>query len=138
NSPIIDSVAPTLGGVESPAAAEGLRPGDRIVAIGSIQNPTDAELVHITRSHVGEALDMTIERNGTRFPITVTPVLSTVAGEQVGRIGVLLREARETTGIAGSVTGGVKLVGEALAQTVGGLGRIFGPEGVGRLVKLLF
>jgi membrane-associated protease RseP (regulator of RpoE activity) len=138
NSPIIDGVTPTLGGVESPAAAEGLRAGDRIVAIDSIQDPTDAQLVAITRSHVGESLDMTIERNGSRFPITVTPVLSTVAGERVGRIGVLLREARETAGIAGSVTGGAKLVGEAMAQTVGGLGRIFGPEGVGRLFKLLF
>jgi membrane-associated protease RseP (regulator of RpoE activity) len=138
NSPIIDGVTPTLGGVESPAAAEGLRAGDRIVAIDSIQDPTDAQLVAITRSHVGESLDMTIERNGSRFPITVTPVLSTVAGERVGRIGVLLREARETAGIAGSVTGGAKLVGEAMAQTVGGIGRIFGPEGVGRLFKLLF
>jgi membrane-associated protease RseP (regulator of RpoE activity) len=138
NSPIIDSVAPRLGGVESPAAAEGLRAGDRIVAIGSIQDPTDTQLVAITRAHVGEALDMTIERNGARFPITVTPVLATVAGERVGRIGVLLREARETTGIAGSVTGGVKLVGDAMAQTVAGIGRIFGPEGIGRLFKLLF
>jgi membrane-associated protease RseP (regulator of RpoE activity) len=138
NSPIIDGVTPTLGGVQSPAAAEGLRAGDRIVAIGSIKDPTDTQLVAITRAHVGEALDMTIERNGSTFPITVTPVLSTVAGERVGRIGVLLREARETTGIVGSVTGGVKLVGDAMAQTVAGIGRIFGPEGIGRLFKLLF
>ena len=138
NSPIIDGVTPTLGGVQSPAAAEGLRAGDRIVAIGSIQDPTDTQLVAITRAHVGEALDMTIERNGTRFPITVTPVLATVAGERVGRIGVLLREARETTGIVGSVTGGVKLVGDAMTQTIAGIGRIFGPEGIGRLFKLLF
>jgi len=137
NSPIVNAVTPELGGVESPAAAVGLRVGDRIVAIGSLQDPTDAQLVAITRAHVGEPLDMTIERDGKRIPVTVTPVLATVAGQRVGRIGVLLGEARDTSGVVGSVSGGVKLVGSAMAQTVGGLGRIFGPEGVGRLFKLL-
>ena len=138
NSSIILGVTPELGGVESPAAAVGLRAGDRIVAIGPLKDPTDAQLVAITRAHVGDALDMTIQRDGKRFSVTVTPVLATVDGEQVGRVGVLLGEARETSGLIGSVTGGVKLVGSAMAQTVGGLGRIFGPEGVGRLFKLLF
>lgn len=138
NSPIISGVTPKLGGVESPAAAAGLQVGDRIVAIGPLQDPTDTQLVANTRAHVGDALDMTIERDGERISVTVTPVLSTVDGERVGRIGVLLGEARETSGIVGSVTGGVNLVGSAMAQTVGGLGRIFGPEGIGRLFKLLF
>lgn len=138
NSPIINGVTPKLGGVESPAAAAGLQVGDRIVAIGPLQDPTDTQLVANTRAHVGDALDMTIERDGERISVTVTPVLSTVDGERVGRIGVLLGEARETSGIVGSVTGGVNLVGSAMAQTVGGLGRIFGPEGIGRLFKLLF
>jgi membrane-associated protease RseP (regulator of RpoE activity) len=137
NSPIVNAVSPELGGVESPAAAVGLRVGDRIVAIGSLHDPTDAQLVAITRAHVGEPLDMTIERDDKRIPVTVTPVLATVAGQRVGRIGVLLGEARETSGVVGSVSGGVKLVGSAIAQTIGGLGRIFGPEGVGRLFKLL-
>jgi len=138
NSPIINGVTPKLGGVESPAAAAGLQVGDRIVAIGPLQDPTDTQLVANTRAHVGDALDITIERDGERISVTVTPVLSTVDGERVGRIGVLLGEARETSGIVGSVTGGVNLVGSAMAQTVGGLGRIFGPEGIGRLFKLLF
>jgi membrane-associated protease RseP (regulator of RpoE activity) len=137
NSPIVNAVSPELGGVQSPAAAVGLRVGDRIVAIGSLQDPTDAQLVAITRAHVGEPLDMTIERDGERIPVTVTPVLATVAGQRVGRIGVLLGEARETSGVVGSVGGSVKLVGSAIAQTIGGLGRIFGPEGVGRLFNLL-
>jgi membrane-associated protease RseP (regulator of RpoE activity) len=137
NSPIVNAVSPELGGVESPAAAVGLRVGDRIVAVGSLHDPTDAQLVAITRAHVGEPLDMTIERDDKRIAVTVTPVLATVAGQRVGRIGVLLGEARETSGVVGSVSGGVKLVGSAIAQTVGGLGRIFGPEGVGRLFKLL-
>jgi membrane-associated protease RseP (regulator of RpoE activity) len=138
NSPIINGVTPKLNGVESPAAAAGLQVGDRIVAIGPLQDPTDTQLVANTRAHVGDALDMTIERDGERISVTVTPVLSTVDGERVGRIGVLLGEARETSGIVGSVTGGVNLVGSAMAQTVGGLGRIFGPEGIGRLFRLLF
>lgn len=138
SSPLVDGVSPRLNGIESPAAAGGLQTGDRIVGIGPIQDPTDVQLVTYTRNHVGRPITMRIERDGELLELTLTPVLSAVGGEQVGRIGVLLGEARETFGIVGSVTGGVGLVGDAMAQTVGGLGRIFGPEGIGRMFKLLF
>ena len=138
NSPLIDAVAPTLGGAQSPAAAASLRPGDRIVAIGGIQDPTDEQLVGYTREHVGEPIPFVIERDGERFTVTLAPVLATVEGEQVGRIGVLLGWAREETGVVGSITGGGRLVWNALGDTVGNLGRIFGPEGIGRVFRLVF
>ena len=138
NSPLIAGLTPRLDGARSPAAAAGLLPGDRIVSVGPIADPTDVQLVRFTRSHVGEAVTMKIERAGAVFTVTLTPVISTVDGQRVGRIGVLLGEARETTGIVGSVTGGVKLVGTAVVDTIQGFGRIFGPQGIGRLFTLLF
>jgi len=138
-SPLVAAVAPTLdGGVRSPAAVAGIRPGDRIVGVDGITHPTDSQLVEYTRTHVDEPITLTVQRDGRQIRYTVTPVLATVAGRHVGRVGVELTWARQRTGLVGSVTGGVHLVGTAIAQTVGNVGKIFGPEGLGRVVHLIF
>jgi membrane-associated protease RseP (regulator of RpoE activity) len=41
-------------------------------------------------------------------------------------------------GVLGSVTGAADLVGDNIVGTVHGVGRIFGPEGIGRLATLVF
>jgi membrane-associated protease RseP (regulator of RpoE activity) len=138
HSPLVSAVAAKLAGQVSPASAAGLAPGDRLVAVGGIEDPTDLQLVRYTRQHVGQPVVFTVERDGRRFSVTMTPVLSTVEGQQVGRIGVLLDQARETAGPIGSVTGGVRLVGDTLVVIVENLGKVFGPEGIGRVVHLLF
>lgn len=137
-SPLVVEVAATLSGSPSPAAAAGLRAGDRIVGVDGLSNPTDTQLVEYTRAHVGQPVTLRVSRDGRELTFTVTPVLATVAGQRVGRIGVMLGWARETSGILGSITGGVRLVGTSLVDTVKGVGRVFGPEGIGRIFKLLF
>ncbi len=137
-SPLIAAVAPRLDGVVSPAAAAGLRPADRIVRVADIADPTDVELVTYTRRHVGEPVRFTIERDGRRFDVTLTPVLDTVGGERVGRIGVLLEEARERTGPLGAVAAGAGVTWDSAVETVRNLGRVFGPQGIGRVLELLF
>jgi len=140
NSPIIGDVARTLGGATSPAAAAGLKAGDRIIGVDGISNPSDTQLVDFTRTHIGQPVTLRIERDGQEFTVSVTPVLSTVDGQQVGRIGVLLHtiELRKTSGIVGSVTGAVRLQGTTIVATVESMGKIFGPEGISRVGKLLF
>jgi membrane-associated protease RseP (regulator of RpoE activity) len=138
-SPIVAGVARTLDhGTPSPAARAGVRPGDRIVAVDGIHDPTDTQLVAYTRDHVGEPITLTIERDGRTLRFTMTPVMATVQGQQVGRVGVLLSLARERAGPIGAVTGGARLVATAVKQTVLGIGRIFGPQGLGRVVQLIF
>ena len=71
----------------------------------------------------------------------MTPRLDEIEGEEFGRIGVqveAVRIVRVTEGPVGSLTGGVDLVGENLVGTVQGVAGIFGPEGLGRLVDLVF
>jgi RIP metalloprotease RseP len=138
HSPLISEVNAELEGTPSPAAGAGLRADDRIVAIGGIEDPTDVQLVAYTREHVGQPVTLTIERDGERFDVTLVPVLSEVDGEQVGRIGVILSEARETAGLAGMITGGATLTWDALVRTVQNIGHVFGPEGIGRVVHELF
>ncbi|HET9722817.1 MAG TPA: M50 family metallopeptidase [Actinomycetota bacterium] len=138
NSPIVSEVAPTLGGEPSPASVAGLQAGDRIVRIGDIDDPLDSELVAYTREHVGEPIAFVVERDGERFTVTIAPVPATVAGERVGRIGVLLDWAREERGVLGSLAGGANLVVRSIGDIAGSLGRVFGPEGIGRVAELVF
>lgn len=138
NSPLVAAVAPRLDGQVSPAAAAGLRPGDRIVRVGDLADPSDVELVRYTRQHVGEPVPFTIERDGRRFQVTLVPVLSMVHGERVGRIGVVLGRARETAGPLGAVSAGLGVTWDSMVETVRNFGRVFGPEGIGRVVELLF
>ena len=137
-APLIASVTPTLAGSPSPAAAAGVRPGDRVVGVGDLDRPTDVELVEYTRTHVGEEIVLRVERDGAIVEIRVTPVLSLVEGEWAGRIGVALEDARERVGPIGAVAGSARLLVDTTVATAGSLGRIFGPEGVDRLVRLLF
>jgi membrane-associated protease RseP (regulator of RpoE activity) len=138
-SPLVAAVAQELdGGIRSPAAEAGIRPGDRIVGVDAIGEPTDAELVRYTRQHVGDPITLTVDRGGRRLAFTVTPVLATVAGQKVGRVGVELSWARERPGPIGAITGGASLVGSAVTQTITGIGKIFGPEGLGRIAHLIF
>jgi len=136
--PIVAEVAQTLDGAVTPAAQAGLRPGDRIVGITGVDHPTDVELIRITRSHVGKPVTLRVQREDRVFTVTVTPVLATVQGQRVGRIGVVLAEAREPAGLAGSITGGGRLVGSTLVGSVESIGRVFGPEGISRVAQLLF
>jgi len=135
-SPVIASVAPTLRGVESPAAAAGLRPGDRIVEVGPIEDPTAEQLVNYTRRNPDAAIDFVIERDGETFPVTLTPVLATVAGEEVPRIGVDL-SGRLPVGVVGAITGAGSEVADSVVRTVNGVGHIFGPSGIGRVYELV-
>jgi membrane-associated protease RseP (regulator of RpoE activity) len=69
--------------VASPAARAGLQPGDTIVAIGGESvDPTDHDswstVQQAIRNSPGEQLALTIERDGERRDLTVTPIENTV------------------------------------------------------------
>jgi membrane-associated protease RseP (regulator of RpoE activity) len=139
NSPLITGVDATLEGEESPAVKAGLRAGDRIVGVDGLVDPMSDEVLAHTQEHVGEPVTFTIERGSERFTVDIAPVPSQVGGEDVARIGVRLGEGRrETTGVIGAVSEGAELVGENLVSTVRSVGRIFGPEGIGRVFELAF
>ena len=137
----ISHVFSRVDGVESPAAAAGLESGDVVVAVDDLARPTLDELRAYTTAHVGESLTFAVGRDGSTFQVDMVPVLTEIDGERIGRIGVNVtpqRVIRETEGVIGSVTGGADLVADNLVGTVQGVVRIFGPEGLGRTVDLVF
>lgn len=138
-SPLLVQVPARMDGVTSPAFGAGLLPGDRIVAVDGLADPTVDELVAFTQDSDGIPITLTIDRDGQRFPVMLTPVLTELDGEPVVRIGVVLGEGRrERAGFIGSITDGAGLVGDSLVGSAQGIVRVFGPEGVGRLFRLVF
>jgi membrane-associated protease RseP (regulator of RpoE activity) len=140
---VIDEVETTLNGDESPAAAAGIVAGDRIVVLGDVQQPTSEQLTEIVTSQVedrpGEPLVVVVDRDGERVTLSVVPELADVAGETRGRMGVIVAPPDpEPAGIGAAIVGGVKEVGFAVKESFSQIGRVFGPEGIGRVFSLLF
>ncbi len=63
-TPYIAAVETTLNGQVGPASAAGIEPGDRIVGVGDISDPTRDELLAYTTAHVDEPVEFTVERSG--------------------------------------------------------------------------
>jgi membrane-associated protease RseP (regulator of RpoE activity) len=132
----VGEVAPRIDGRTTPAAAAGLQPDDVIVRIGDVDDPTPVQLGEYQAAHVGETITYVVERDGQRFEVEMTPIVETIGGDEVPRIGVLL--APTPVPIHRALTGGYSEVWAFTKLSVGEIGRVFGPEGIGRMATLLF
>ncbi|RMF85670.1 MAG: RIP metalloprotease RseP [Nitrospirae bacterium] len=76
-----------VGGVqpESPAAAAGLRSGDRIAAIDGAPVASWSAMARVVRAHPGEPLRIRVARGPEAVALTVTP--ETVPNPEAGRPG---------------------------------------------------
>jgi len=77
--PVVTSVQP-----RSPAAAAGLQPGDRIVAVDGVAVRHFYDLVRLIAPNPGKVLHLTVVRDGNQAEVEVTP--EDQGGE--GKIGV--------------------------------------------------
>src|SRR5688572_28881019 len=66
--PQISSVAP-----DSPAAKAGIQPGDVVVAVAGQPVYTPEDLVEAIRTRPGQPFEITVERDGKRLTLSVTP-----------------------------------------------------------------
>jgi membrane-associated protease RseP (regulator of RpoE activity) len=140
NVVVVESVAPVLGNQPSPAVEAGLRPGDVVVRVGDLANPTQAELgryvTRYARANPGEPLEYVVERDGRTMSLPMVPELVTEDGITKGRVGFTL--GLEPVSIPEAAWWGVRYTGKTVVAGVTSLDNIFGPEGVGRMVTLLF
>jgi len=81
--PPLDAVVVRLQ-PNSPAQLAGLRPGDRIVAVGDEPVRQFYDLIRLISPHPGEALELSVDRGGKIIHLQVTP--KDVGGE--GKIGI--------------------------------------------------
>lgn len=83
--------APIVGMVAPGGAAEkaGIKPGDRIVGIDSIENPTWENVRDNAAISPDRDLAMKIDRGGQRLDITVRPAVEMFGGNAVGDLGMV-------------------------------------------------
>lgn len=76
----------------SPAAAAGLEPGDRILAIDGEPVEGWSSLQEVIRAHAGEPLTMEVERDGARRTLRIVPAVheetNPIETVKHGRIGI--------------------------------------------------
>lgn len=139
-TPVVTEVVPTLNGHTSPASQAGLRVDDRIVRVGELATPNLEELSTYTTQHVGEPLVFTVIRNGQTMRLTITPERATgTTGQTIGRIGIFL-EGQDPGSISpvAALTRGTGEVGSSTLDSFRQIGKVFGPEGITRVTKLVF
>src|SRR5918996_1728732 len=111
----IADVEPELDGQVSPAVAAGLEPGDEVLEVDG--RPADLDTFSdYVDTHVGEEIELVVERDGRRVTLRATPVLATVEGEETGRLGVIVAAnrvlERERSGPVEAITQSGRAIGQ--------------------------
>jgi len=85
-APIVDQVTPG-----KPAAAAGILPGDRIVAVDGRAARSPADVASATNAKPGIALAWRIERDGAARDVSLVPEAAEIGGRRIGLAGVRLK-----------------------------------------------
>lgn len=114
-------VAPIIGGLVDGGAAEqaGLEVGDQIVSIDGVEVETWRQLVDIVQPSGGVALALVVSRNDDLLNIKLTPQKVEVAGQSVGRIGVMETQSEALSAKSQVIVKHppIAAIGEALQRT---------------------
>lgn len=114
------------------AAQADLRPGDIVLAIGTIEHPSVHEMVDFIARHADQAIALRLQRNGVTVSSSVVPRSETQPdGTRVGRIGVMVQAERPVVevrdGLLASAWQGVQRTGEVTWFSLKMMGRmVFG------------
>jgi RIP metalloprotease RseP len=117
----------------SPAKTSGLLPGDVIVQIGDVSQPTRDQIGTYQAAHVGQPVTYVVDRNGQPVTLTMTPIQTTDSGV---RVGIELSGVKEPPLLAFAHAGGQ--VWDTTVAAVAGLAHVFGPSGVHAMLSSLF
>jgi membrane-associated protease RseP (regulator of RpoE activity) len=132
----VKEVEKTLDGTPGPAYVAGIRPGDVILQVGNIQDPSSAQIGQYQHDHAGRPIRYVVERDGQQISMDVTPIEYTAHGQTVTRIGVLLTAPRD--GIGPAIANGIHEVGSITVFSVEQIGHVFGPQGISQMFRALF
>ncbi|MCJ7832681.1 MAG: site-2 protease family protein, partial [Actinobacteria bacterium] len=91
----------------------------------------------------GEPLTFVVQRDGKEVTVVAAPMMAKADGnEEVPRLGVLMGGGtileRDRPGPIAAVGDSAQITWSATGQIVASIGRVFGPQGIGRLFTLLF
>ena len=112
-----------------PAAKAGLAEGDRIVAIDTLPTPSFTELTAALSAFGGKPTTVTVERDGRRITMPVTPTEGGKLGFQLKPITEVYPTVTVSYGFLESIPKGWELGTSTLANYVGSMKYVFTREG---------
>jgi membrane-associated protease RseP (regulator of RpoE activity) len=126
----------TISGVSdgSPAAAGGLRAGDRVLSIDGETITDYPQMTALIRAHANQSMDVVVERAGSRETLQLTPKRQTL--QLTDRYGTPETgwDGKAVTANAGFL--GIGVQAEVVHQSLGGGLTYFGYE-VGQMTKVI-
>ncbi|MFL6243850.1 MAG: M50 family metallopeptidase [Acidimicrobiia bacterium] len=122
---------------DSPAAAAGIRDGDRIIAIDGRRLDVDRDIAQALRDRVGQPTTIVVERGGGTVAVTAVPQERS-SSDKSGIIGVSVGQSvssyRSFNPIE-AVPESFSTIGQITRDTGAGIGRLFSPAGIERYSK---
>ena len=121
----------------SPAAAAGIRDGDRIIAIDGQRLDVDRDIAQALRDRVGQPTTIVVKRGGGTVTVTAVPQersssdKSGIIGVSVGQSVSSYRSFNPIEAVPESFT----TIGQITRDTGAGIGRLFSPAGIERYSK---
>jgi len=121
----------------SPAAAAGIRDGDRIIAIDGQRLDVDRDIAQALRDRVGQPTTIVAKRGGGTVTVTAVPQersssdKSGIIGVSVGQSVSSYRSFNPIEAVPESFT----TIGQITRDTGAGIGRLFSPAGIERYSK---
>jgi membrane-associated protease RseP (regulator of RpoE activity) len=122
---------------DSPAAAAGIRDGDRIIAIDGQRLDVDRDIAQALRDRVGQPTTIVVKRDGGTATVTAVPQersssdKSGIIGVSVGQSVSSYRSFNPIEAVPESFT----TIGQITRDTGAGIGRLFSPAGIERYSK---
>jgi membrane-associated protease RseP (regulator of RpoE activity) len=122
---------------DSPAAAAGIRDGDRIIAIDGQRLDVDRDIAQALRDRVGQPTTIVVKRGGGTATVTPVPQersssdKSGIIGVSVGQSVSSYRSFNPIEAVPESFT----TIGQITRDTGAGIGRLFSPAGIERYSK---
>jgi membrane-associated protease RseP (regulator of RpoE activity) len=123
----VDRVLP-----DSPAAAAGVRDGDRIVGIDGQRLDVDRDIGQALSDRVGQPTTLVVRRDGTTTTLTAVPKERS-STDRSGIIGVSVSQSvasYESFNPIEGVTESFTTMGQMTRDTAAGIGRLFSPSGI--------
>lgn len=128
---VVEAVATEVAGDPSPAARAGMRPGDRIVALDGDRAGDWKDLQTFVRSHAGDRVTVTVERDGRELDLRTTLASDTLDGERIGVLGVFPSQAVSRVGPVTAVTRSTRVIGDLFSAFTTHVPKAFSPSTLG-------
>jgi membrane-associated protease RseP (regulator of RpoE activity) len=126
----------TATSIPSPAKASGLLAGDEIIAINGEESDNWVDYIKIIRESARKEITVTIERNGERLIIPITPASRMLDGKEIGYLGIINKLGNHRDGPISAIKNSGRITGDLLQNSVTSLFAL--PTKIPALVRQTF